>query len=221
MRVLALAALLVAAPAAADPLQDRVLAGMRSTDTADVAFTAATRIQQPGKPARAIVTRHDPRAPAGKRWSVVSIDGKPATAKEAAQIVKTANSSPPPGYQRLARWFGSPATRVAQGPGSVTYRFARLPAGAVKIGNRDISANTIAEAVVATDGRTPFVEQVRFTSTKGFRMMLVAKVDRYLLSATYAPLPDGRPFPAATQVEIAGALMGKSGTLTTATRYSR
>lgn len=221
MRHLALATLLVTSPAMADPLQDQVLAGMRRADTSDLAFTASTRIQQSGKPAREVVTRYDPRSPAGRRWSVVSVDGKPATAKEAAQIVKTANASPPPSYARLARWFGSPATRTAQGPNSVTYRFARLPAGIAKVGSRDMSADTVAEVVVHTSGRVPFVERTRFSSTKSFRMMLVAKVDRYVATSTYAPMPDGRVFPAATQVEMAGSMMGKSGTLATSTRYTR
>ncbi|HEU0043058.1 hypothetical protein [Sphingomonas sp.] len=221
MKAFAAAALLLAGPALADPLQDQVLAGMRRVDTSDVAFTASTRIQQSGKPAKEVVTRHDPRAPAGRRWSVVSVDGKPATPKEAAQIVKAANGAPPPSYARLARWFGSPATRVAQAPGSVTYRFARLPAGIAKLGNRDMSADTMAEATVDTSGRVPFVERIRFSSTKGFRMMLVAKVDRYVATSTYAPLPDGRIFPAATQVEMVGSMMGKGGTLTTATRYAQ
>lgn len=216
--MVALALTLVASPAAADTLQDQLLARMHATDTAAVTFTATTRIARSGKPAQEIVTRHDPRAVAGQRWSVVSVDGRRPTAKETRDILKAANGSPVPSYARLARWFGAPATRVAQGPGSVTYRWARLPAGGLRIGNHDASADTTAEAVVDTTG-TPFVRQVRLTSTAGFRMMLVAKVERYVFISTFALLPDGRPYPAGQDAEVAGALMGKGGSIATRTRY--
>lgn len=217
MRAPALAALLIAAPAAADPLQDQVLAGMRQSATADVAFTSTTRIERSGSKAQTVVTRHDPRAPAGKRWVVASIDGRAPTPKEAARIVKAASGSPPPSYVRLAQWFGAQATRVV---GTTTYRFARLPKGGLKIGDRDVSADTAAEAVVNTSGPTPFVERVRYTSLKGFRAMLVAKVDRYVLTASYARLPDGRPFPTGNGADIGGSMMGKGGTINSVTRYS-
>lgn len=218
-RLLALAAVAVATPVQADTLQDQVLAGMRRTDTGDVAFVATTRIERTGASAHDIVTRYDPRAPAGRRWSVLRYDGRAPTAKEAKDVLKAANSGPLPSYARLARWFGAPATRVAQAPGSVTYRFARLPAGALKIGSHDASADTAVDAVVETGGATPFVSRVRFVSTTAFRMMLVAKVERYVFTSTYRPLPDGRPFPTGQDAEIAGAMMGKSGGLTTRTRY--
>lgn len=216
MRLIAAGTLLLAAPAAADPLQDQVLAGMRATNTADVAFTSTTRIERTGAAAQTIVTRYDPRAGVGKRWTVVSIDGRAATAKESVRILKAANGSPTPSYARLAQWFGGPATRSG-----TTYRFARLPKDGLKIGNRDASADTAAEAVVNTSGSAPYVELVRFTSLRGFRAMLVAKVDRYVVTSTYARLADGRVFPAGNNAEIGGSMMGKGGTLTTATRYTR
>jgi hypothetical protein len=215
MRAVALAVLLVATPAAADPLQDQLLAGMKRTDTSDVAFTSTTRIERSGAKAQVIVTRYDPRSPAGRRWTVVSIDGRAPAAKEAARIVKAANGSPTPSYARLAQWFGGAATRSGN-----TYRFAQLPKGGLKIGNSDVSADTSAEAVVNTSGPTPLVSQVRYTSIKGFRAMLVAKVDRYVLSANYARLGDGRPFPAGNSGNIGGSMMGKQGTIVTTTRFS-
>ena len=219
MKTLILTTVLVAASAAADPLQDQVLAGMRRTDTANVALTATTRIERTGALAREIVTRYDPRGPAGKKWSVLRYDGRAPTAKEAADVAKAANGGPLPAYARLAKWFGAPATRIAERPGSVTYRFARLPAGALKIGNHDASADTIAEAVVDTGGPMPFVRHIRLTSTKGFRMMLVAKVERYTFSSSYALLPDGRPIPTGQDVDLVGAMMGKGGNLSSRTRY--
>lgn len=214
------AALLVTAPATADPLQDQVLAAMRRTDTGDVAFTATTAIERSGAAAQEIVTRFDPRAAAGQRWTVARIDQRTPTAKERTRVLKAANGTPMPSYARLARWFGAPATRMAQRPGAVTYRFARLPAGVLKIGNHDASADTVADVVVNTGGGTPFVERVRFSSARPFRMMLVARVERYAFTSAYARLADGRAFPTGTDAEIAGTMMGKGGTLKTRTRYT-
>ena len=219
MRRFLILVVVIASPAAADPLQDQLLARMRATDTGNLAFTATTRIERTGAPASEIVTRYDPRGAAGRRWSVIRYNGRTPTAKEAGQVLKAANGNPPPSYARLARWFGAAATRVAQAPGSVTYRFARLPAGAIKIGSHDASADTSADAVVDTAGTVPFVRQVRFTSTTGFRMMLVAKIERYVFTSGFAPLADGRVFPVGQDAAITGAMMGKGGSLTTRTRY--
>ena len=218
--LLATCALTFAVPANADPLQDRVLATMRRTDTADVALTATTSIERSGAATQEIVTRYDPRAATGRRWTVARMNGRAPTAKESTQVLKAANGTPMPSYARLARWFGAPATRVAQRPGAVTYRFARLPAGALKIGSHDASADTVADVVVNTAGPTPFVERVRFGSARPFRMMLVARVERYAFTSSYAPLADGRAFPTGTDAEIAGSMMGKGGMFKTRTRYT-
>lgn len=220
MRRVALLLLAVAAPAAADPLQDRVLAGMRAVDTADVGYTDTTIIERTGSDRQEIVARYDPRGATGKRWTVLRVDGRAPTPKEAAKVLKAANATPPPSYAKLARWFGGPATPVARTADSVTYRFARLPDGVVKMGSHDASADTVADAVVNTAGRTPFVERVHFASAKPFRMMLVAKIERYDFTSGYALLPDGRPFSTGHDVVMAGSLMGKAGTLRTRTRHS-
>ena len=214
---MAAAALLVTVPAWADPLQDRVLATMKASDTGDVAFTQTTRIERTGAKPSEIVTRYDPRS--ATRWTVVSVDGRPPSSKQSADIIKAATRSPAPSYARMARWFGAAATRVTETPGSVTYRFAGLPKGIVMMGKRDGSADTVADVVVDTAGRTPHVERVRFTSSRPFRMMLVAKVERYVVTASYAPLADGRMFPSTTESDVAGSLMGKSGTIRTRSRF--
>lgn len=218
LRLVAGAALVVAAPAAADPLQDRVLAGMRATDTTNVAFTQTTRMEQTGSKAKEVVTRYDPRSP--QRWTVLKVDGAAPTPKQAKTFGDMAAKAPLPGYARLARWFAAPATRVAEAPGRVTYRLARLPAGVIKMGSHDASADTVADAVVNTAGPVPYVERVRFTSSTPFRMMLVAKVERYVLSASYAPLADGRVFPTGNDSDISGSMMGKAGSIRSHTRFT-
>lgn len=215
----ALAGLIAAGPALADPLQDKVLAGMKAA-TGDIAFTQTSRIERSGEAAHDIVTRYDPRAVAAARWTVVRVDGRAPTAKEAADILKGAAKAPLPSYDRLARWFGGAATRVAETPGSVTYRFAALPKGVVQIGNHDASADTVADAVVNTAGPAPYVERVRFASSRPFRIMMVAKVERYVIGATYVPIADGRVVTTGSDSDMAGSMLGKAGTLTMRTRYT-
>lgn len=213
-----LLALAAATPAGADALQDRVLAGMKGSATADVAFTQTIRIERTGSAAKLLVTRYDPRAT--PRWTLASVDGRAPTAKESADTVKQATKAPLPAYARLARWFGAPATRVAEGAGTVTYRFAHLPKGTLLVGSHDASADTVADAVVNLRGPVPYVERVRFETTTPFRMMLVARVERMVVTASYAPLPDGRIFPAGTDSDTSGSMMGKSGSFRTHTRYT-
>ena len=207
-------AIATASPAAADPLQDQVLAAMRASRTTDLAFTVTTHAEQTGSAAKTIVVRYDPKA----GWSLASIDGRAPTAKEQKDAAK--NHAPMPSYARLAAWFGTPATRVAASGNTVTYRFAHLPAGTIKLGSHDASADVIADAVVETAGGHPYVSRVHFTSTAPFRMMLVAKVERFAITSAYAPLGDGRIFTSGSDTEFAGSMLGKSGTLTTRTRFT-
>lgn len=220
MRAIALAASMVAAaPAGADALQDQLVQRMRATDTGNVAFTQTIHADQPGGKAHDVVVRYNPQAPVAARWTVVSVDGRAPTDKERAQALKGARSGPLPSYRRLAEWFGAPATRAAGPGGSVAYRFAALPKGTVMIGSHDASADTSAEAVVSGSGAQAFVERVRFTLRQGFRIMLVAKVDAYGFTSTYAPLADGRVFPASVDGDISGSMLGKNGTIRTRIRF--
>ncbi|MBB4154770.1 hypothetical protein GGQ80_002686 [Sphingomonas jinjuensis] len=217
-RVFPAAVLVVSSPAGADALQDQLVARMRTIDTSDVAFTQTTRVEQIGGKTREFVTRYDPAKPQAARWSVVSVDGHPPTDKERADTLKAARGGPLPSYAKLAQWFGAAATRTANG-GAIVYRFAALPKGTVKIGNHDASADTSAEAVVSGSGAQAYVERVRFSLREGFRMMLVAKVEGYAFTSTYAPLADGRVFPVAVDGDISGSMMGKSGSIKTRIRY--
>lgn len=212
--LVALAAAVLPGVAAADPLQDQLLARMRASRTDDVAFTMTTRAEQTGSAARQFVQRYDGRG----GWTLQSVDGHPPTDKDRKNLAKRAPS--PPRYAKLADWFGGPATRVAATPTQVTYRFTRLPAGTVKLGSHDASADTVADAVVDLSHGQPYVSRIRFTSTAPFRMMLVAKVERFTVTGSYAPLADGRIFSTGNDSEFVGSMLGKAGTLSTRTRYT-
>ncbi len=216
---LAVAAFAVPGISHADALQQQVLAGAKTVSASDFTFIQSMRFERTGAAAMERVSRYDPRG-GGKPWTLLKIDGKPPTPKQLEQDAKRASRVPPPSYARIAEWFGAPATRVATTPTSVTYRFASLPKGTIKMGSYDASPNTSAEAVVNTAGKVPFVERARFSSNTPTRLFLVAKLERFVANSTYRLLPDGRPIPTGVATEFSGSMMGKSATMTTRTSYS-
>lgn len=212
-------ALMASTTAYADALQQQVLAGAKSVTTRDFAFTQTLQAQRTGKPARNIVQRYDPRRGTAA-WSLIKIDGRAPTAKENADAAKNFAKAQVPSYSRISEWFGAPATRVATTATSATYRFASLPKGVIKMGSYDASSHTSAEAIVNTTGKTPFVERVRFFSNTAFRMMLVAKVERFTVTSIHRLMPDGRPVPASVVTEFAGSFMGSAQTMKMQMSYS-
>lgn len=220
MFALVMIALAIGMPAAAhaDALQSRIVATARATPTARHAFRRTLAFERTGVPRKTYVEQFDPSRPAADRWSLISIDGRAPTPKEIATSRK-ANHGPIPSYAELAKWFGSPATRTDEG-GGVLYRFARLPAGIFKIGSHDASPDTQVEALVNTSGAVPFVERVRMTSTKSFSVMLVAALRSITVDQRYRLLADGTAVPSDATSALTGAMMGKAGTMRTATSYS-
>jgi hypothetical protein len=215
----AVLALSCAGAAHADALQQQVLAVAKTVTPRDFAFTQTLHAQRTGKPASDVVQRYDPRRGAGA-WTLIKVDGRAPTAKENADAAKRFAKAQVPSYARISEWFGGPATRTATTPTSVTYRFASLPKGTIKIGSYDASGHTSADAIVNMAGRIPFVERVRFSSNTAFRMMLVAKVERFIVNSTNRLLPDGRPVPASVMTEFAGSFMGSAQTMKIQMTYS-
>lgn len=215
------AAIVAIAPSVvqADALQQQVLAAAKTATATDFTFVQSNRFERTGAPAKQFVQRYDPRKGAAA-WTLIRVDDRAPTAKEIADAAKRSAKARPPSYARDIEWFGAPATRVATTPTSVTYRFASLPKSSVKLGSYDASAHTSVEAVVNTGSRIPFVERARFTSTKPFRMFVVAKVERFVITATHRLMPDGRPVPETTSTEFGGAFMGSAQTMKTRTVYS-
>jgi len=216
--------LLVATAAHADDLQQRLVAGARATDTSAYAFRETITVTGNGpgmdKAGKTYVTAYDPRRPLAERWRLVGVDGRAPTAKELEQSRKNKRESVPD-YTDLAKWLGTPATRVDGANGAVTYRYPRLPAGTIKLGKHDASADTAAEVQVAgANGASPHVGQIRFTLTKGFRMMLVASVKSMATTMRFRRADGGQVVPADVQSTIAGSMMGKSGDIRTTVNYA-
>ena len=78
-------ALLVAQPASAEPIQDKLLAGARAASAETLAFTRTTRVEERsgGTPdVKTRVDRYDPARPRAQRWTLVSLDGRAPTSDE-------------------------------------------------------------------------------------------------------------------------------------------
>ena len=217
MMVAVAAACLASGAARADELQARVLAGAKTTRTEGYAFRRTLTVEATGEKQKVYVERYDPRSAA--RWTLMSVDGRAPTGKETADAAKS-KRGPHPSYARLAEWIGSPAARSEPAPGYVLYKFPRLPAGTAKFGSHDASADTRAEALVNAKGRVPFVERVRFTSTKGFRMMLVASVKGMTDDSRYRQHPYVTVIPDEGNSVITGSMLGKSGQMRTKIEYA-
>ncbi len=208
---------LVGSAAHADPLQDQVAAVARATRTDTYSFRRTTVIESDVAKRKTVVQQFDPRRPSGDQWVLVSVDGRTPTAKE-AEDARNARRDPFPPYPAVSKWFAAPATRTETAPGYVTYQFASLPPGTLKFGSHDASADTQAEAVVNMKGSVPFVERVRMSATRGFKMMMVASLGAMNFTMRYRQLPDGNIVPLDAASDITGSAMGKSGQMhTTAT----
>ena len=146
----------------------------------------------------------------GKQLTLVSINGKPPTQKEAEEYRKATAGRPVPSYHRLASFLGQGARRVPDAKGRVVYRVDKLPKGSINIG-RDISANVAAEAIVDTSGPKPFVSRLRIVLPKPLSFFMVAKLDSFEAENEYRLGPDGRPVLVHQKQTISGAQMGTSG----------
>ena len=212
-------ALLPTSLAHADELQSQLLAAAKATRADAYSFRRTLAFERTGAARKVVVEQYDPRRPATDQWTLVSVGGRQPTSKEMAQARKN-KRGPVPSYAQLSEWIAAPATRSDPAPGLVLYRYARLPAGTLKLGSHDASADTRAEALVNTHGTTPYVERVRFTSTKGFRMMLVASLQSMVVESRYRQLSDGAAVPASVTSDIQGSMMGKAGQLKSEMTYS-
>ncbi len=218
---LALALLALAAPAAADPLLDRIVADARAVGSDDFAWTRTSKAEQRSggeTKTNTRIERYDPSRPVGQRWTLVSIDGKPPTADEAKDYAKAMADAMVPSYARVAGYFGDGAQRAAVG-GRTVFRAAKLPKRALMMNKSDLSASARAEAVVA-EGTRPFVERLDVVTTRPVRMMLVAKIDRMEATSRYKLMPDGRPVLTEQVSDMHGSMMGKSGSMRTVMTYS-
>ena len=213
------AALILAAAAAPapDPLQARLVAEAGQIPPAALAFdrTVTTTQSGGGKAETSVrVERWD-----GRQLTLVTTDGKPPTVDETAQFSKQAAGRPVAGYYRLAHYLGAPAERASDAAGGIVFRIARLPAGSIDISG-DRSDRFAGEATVATAGPLSYVRRLHLHAREPFRVMIVARIDRFDVVSDYAPGKSGRPELTRQVQEYAGSRPGESGTVRTESVYS-
>ena len=206
-----------------DELKQRVLAQAQGMSGDDYAFTRTIRSETSSKgktEKKVTIEKFDPSKPADTRWTLVSIDGAPPSAEQLKRHGKeAAKRSIVPGYHRLAKYFGSPATASTDSGGKTVLRFSSLPKGSVSVLETDVSHNASAEASVAEVNGMPVAEQVRFT-LRPMRLKLLMKIDRFETVARYRIGPGGKPVLMETTSEMAGSGMGQEGTMRNTTTYS-
>jgi len=199
------AALVVAAPAAAqDALLQRLIADSARVPATGFAFERTVSALNDGQKIVA-VHRYDPAAPA--RWTLVSVNGKPPTAKEAESFAKDAASGPTPSYHRVGRILASGAKRV---PGTDCYRVTKLPADLFTGVVRNYVDKLYMDACVGGTPDNPLVTETRVRTVAPFRVALVGKIDLFEGMTRYVPGPDGRPRLREQTQNIRGSALGSS-----------
>jgi hypothetical protein len=214
---LALIALTGAAPPP-DPLLEKIVAGSRAIVPSATAFERTVRTtSQDEKGASETRTRIDRWD--GKQLTPVSIDGKPPTAAQLAEIQKASAGRPIPGYHRLAEFLKNGAVRINDTQGRIIYRINGLPKGSVNIG-KDISADLIGEATIDASGAQPYVSRLRVYLPKPLSFFMVAKLDAFELINDYRAGPGGKPTLAKGLQTMSGAQFGKAGSTRTESSYN-
>ena len=205
-----------------DALKQRVLALARTVGPDDYAFTRKARVEQieAGKKEETVtIEQFDPAKPAQQRWTLVSVDGRAPTSQELERHAKEAPKRNVAHYGRVATYFGAPATAAEVANGR-SFRFVVLPKESLIVNGTDLSAHAVAEAIVATSGAIPFVEQVRFTLTRPARIKVVAKVEQFEATTRYRQMPNGKPVPVEQMSDVSGSMLGKTGRLKTVLTYT-
>ena len=164
----------------------------RAEDFAYTRTVRTTQVQSDKTEEIVIVERWDPSQPADQRWTFVSFKGRPPTAEELKDYAKNLSKRRQPYYGRVAEYFSKPFTSATDSRGRTLLRFPSLPKGTVMVSDSDLSANATGEALVNTSGPAPFLEEVRFRSTKPTRLKLIAKIESFETMTRYRLLPDGK-----------------------------
>jgi len=139
------------------------------------------------------VDRFNPHAPATRRWALVSVDGRKATAKEIADHRKLVSSFPVPGFYRLRAILAGEPTQSTDAKGRTVYRWDKLPPGSLPTPGPDVSARMAAEAVVETVAGRPMFSRVRIYAPRPFSILSVAKMNAFDLINVYQPNGSGPP----------------------------
>ena len=201
--------LLIAAAPVPDPVRDRIIADARSMAPAAIAFDRTTRLVRTGGGSTTNILRVERWD--GKRWSLVSLNGKPPTKSQRQEAEKLAAASPVPGYYRLAALMAGATETTTDPQGRSVLKVPVLPAGSVRTDSSDISDHLRAEVTVASQNGQPWVQRVRVTSREPFKMNMLIRVLSFEQVSEYRLGSDGKPRLATQNVESRGTMFGFAG----------
>lgn len=186
-------ALLVPGAAHADPLLDRLIAELARAPVVGFERTIEAKGgSEKGKLASVVVDRFTPTSATGGRWTLVSVDGRTPTKKEAEALAKRQDA--PPGFHKLGQILRLPlAARSDQG-GRTLFRWNGLPQGTIITPGGDISASLSAEATVEEAAGKPLLTRFRIFAAQPIRVKVVATIHNFDLVSQYRPGANGVPF---------------------------
>lgn len=193
--LLAVVALVAAAPVSAQAnALGPVLAAAKALGPQGFERTTTRSDSREGGTRTVEVDRFDPALPAGKQWTLLSVNGKAPTPDQVSEHQKTVGGTPVPGYYRIAAMLAGPSPAVTQQGSDTILTWKRLPAGSLPMKGMDLTADLAVSATLGTVGGTPMVTQMRVSAPKPFRVMVVAKIDSMAVTSDYIRLANGQPF---------------------------
>lgn len=201
-------ALMAAAPAV-DPVRDRIVAEAKAVNPATLSFDRTTnQIRKGGGTSSKVTTleRWD-----GKRWTLVSVNGKRPTPSEKREREATAAAAPVPGYHQLATIVAAATEARIDAQGRTVLVIPVLPANTVRTDSSDISSHLRAEATLAETNGQVWVEQVRVTEREPFKLNMLIKVTDFERVDDYRLGSDGKPQLASQSANSIGSMFGISG----------
>jgi len=207
---------------AANDVKQRVLAQAQALGPDDYAFTRTVRSDQTsgGKTEKHVnIDKYDPTKSGDAKWTLVSVDGAPPSADYLDKYKKETPKRTVPGYYRLAKYFGAPATSSTDSKGRTVFHFGSLPKDTALVMGSDVSSNTSADVTIVNADGKPFAEQVHL-SVKPTRLKLIMKLDRYESTARYKIGPEGKPLLVEHTADMSGSGMGQEGSVRNVITYS-
>lgn len=214
--LLALAALATAAQA--HPDIDRIVAELARA--APQPFERTNRVTPAGKPTVVLVDRFDPRAPRGKRWTLLSVDGAAPTADDRSRNADQPDDARVPGFHRLHEMLGKSAPTCKVANGQTICHWPSLPAGSIGLSGPDFSRKLSADVVLEDEGGRNVLKRMRVYAAQPFSIMAVAKLHSLNVVSDYTSGKSGQPFLAGQTVDVdVSAPFGKGAKSHTETRF--
>lgn len=208
MSALAVSSLIGAALPVADPLARQLIADSHAVTETSFGFERTTRAEATdGKESEkeVEVDRFDPAA--NPRYRLISVDNKLPKSNKFKEYAKAIEGKPVPNYGRVALLLA-----VAHRTDATHFHVDDVPKEVLPGQGGMMARHLKADLTVDTSGAKPFVAETRMFAPAPFRMMLIAKVDRFEVVNRYHPGPDGRPRIVSQDVTISGSGPGMSGT---------